>query len=167
MTDIAATILARSDRWMQAWVRQDRAVLEDSLAPDFALIVSANPNQLFDRARWLATCDVYRSSSFAYRDVQVRELAPGFAVMSAIADFKAELSGVDRSGSFFLTDAWRLESDGAWRVCARYSSHPEPAGASAPAPPRRSARNRARGCPPARHNPDRPTPASSGSSGLR
>ena len=53
--------------------------------------------------------------------------------MSAIADQQARLGEVDRSGSFFLTDVWRLEPDGQWRVCARYSSHPEPAGASSSA----------------------------------
>jgi hypothetical protein len=131
MTDIAAIIADRSNRWMQAWVEQDRATLEDSLASDFALIVSANPTQLFPRDRWLATCDVYLCSSFAYRDVAVRELAGGLAVMSSIADQQASLNGVDRSGAFFLTDVWRLEGDGQWRVCARYSSHPEPSGASA------------------------------------
>ena len=133
MTDLTSTILARSDRWMQAWVAQDYATLEDSLAPDFALILSAAPDQMFPRDRWLATCPTYRCSSFAYRDVTVRELAPGLAVMSSIADQQAALNGVDRSGSFFLTDVWRLEPDGEWRVCSRYSSHPEPAGASAQA----------------------------------
>jgi len=133
MTDIAAIIADRSNRWMQAWVEQDRSSLENTLAPDFALVVSANPTQPMARERWLATCDVYRCSSFAYRDVAVRELAPGLAVMSSIADQKASLNGVDRSGSFFLTDVWRLEGDGSWRVCARYSSHPEPSGASAKA----------------------------------
>jgi ketosteroid isomerase-like protein len=130
--DITTTILDRSDRWMQAWVRQDHATLEDSLTPDFALILSASPDQLFTRDRWLATCDLYRCSSFAYRGVVVRELAPGLAVMSAIADQQAALNGVDRSGSFFVTDVWRREPDGEWRVCSRYSSHPEAAaGASA------------------------------------
>lgn len=130
MTDVAAAIEERSRRWMQAWVEQDRAVLEDSLAPDFALVVSANPQQRMERDRWLATCDVYLCSSFAYRGVQVRELASGIAVMSAIADQQARMGEVDRSGSFFLTDVWRLEPDGCWRVCARYSAHPEPAGSS-------------------------------------
>ena len=69
MTDTAALIEERSSRWMQAWVSQDRATLEDCLAPDFALIVSANPQQRFERGRWLATCDIYRCSSFRYRDV--------------------------------------------------------------------------------------------------
>lgn len=131
MSSIAATIEQRSGRWMQAWVDQDYAVLEDSLAPDFALIVSAAPKQMFARDRWLATCSTYRASRFAYRSVVVRELAPGLAVMSAIGEQEATMGDVDRSGSFFLTDVWRLEPDGQWRVCSRYSSHPEPAGASA------------------------------------
>lgn len=131
MTDLAASIAARSERWMKAWVDQDRAALEDSLAPDFALIVSANSGQPMARDRWLATCSVYTCSSFAYRDIEVREVARDIAVMSSIAEQKARLGDTDRSGSFFLTDVWRRETDGQWRVCARYSAHPEPQGASA------------------------------------
>lgn len=130
MPDLAELIRDRSDRWMQAWVNRDRATLEDSLASDFALIVSAAPRMLFGRDLWLATCEDYRASSFAYRDVQVRQLGDGLAVMSSIADQVASLGDADRSGAFFLTDVWRLECDGQWRVCARYSSHPEAAGAS-------------------------------------
>ena len=118
---------------MQAWVAQDRAALEDSLAADFALIISADPEQRFERSRWLATCDTYRCSGFAYRGVQVRELAPGIAVMSAIAEQRARMGETDRSGSFFVTDVWRLDPDGNWRVCARYSAHPESRGASSQA----------------------------------
>ncbi|HSR00659.1 MAG TPA: nuclear transport factor 2 family protein [Sphingomicrobium sp.] len=127
---LEATIRQCSERWMQAWVAQDRTTLEDSLAADFALIVSADPDQRFERSRWLATCDTYRCSTFAYRGVQVRELAPGIAVMSAIAEQQARMGEVDRSGSFFVTDVWRLEPGGNWRICARYSAHPEPDGTS-------------------------------------
>jgi ketosteroid isomerase-like protein len=133
MTDVFTTIENRSNRWMQAWLEEDRATLEDSLAADFALIVSADPARRVDRDRWLAACDNYRATSFRYRDVQVRELGDGIAVMSAIADQRAYIGDVDRSGSFFVTDVWRLEADGEWRVCARYSSHPEPSGASSAA----------------------------------
>jgi len=88
------------------------------------------PGGRLERAQWLATCDVYTCTAFAYRDIQVRELAPGLAVMSSIADQVASIRGADRSGAFFLTDVWRLEADGKWRVCARYSAHPEAVGAS-------------------------------------
>ena len=131
MTDLAATIENLADRWMQAWVRKDRAMLEESLAPDFALIVSATPTQRLDRASWLATaCTRYTCTEFRYRDVQVRDLGNGIAVMSSIAEFRAEIDGIPRTGPMFLTDVWRRGEDGIWQVCARYSSHPEPGGAS-------------------------------------
>lgn len=133
MIEAAVTILERSTAWMQAWIDRDRQVLEDSLAPDFALVVSATPDQRMDRDRWLATCDHYIATRFAYRGVQVREFGPGLAVMSAVADQQATMGDVDRSGSFFVTDVWRLEPDDKWRVCSRYSSHPEPAGQSSDA----------------------------------
>ena len=130
MTDLPATIEEMSDRWMQAWVRKDRAVLEELLAPDFALIVSATPMHRLDRASWLATaCTRYTCTEFRYRDVQVRDLG-AVAAMSSIAEFSAEIDGMPRTGPMFLTDIWRRGEDGNWQVCARYSSHPEPAGAS-------------------------------------
>ena len=133
MTDLAATIAELSDRWMQGWVRKDRAVLEESLAPDFALVVSATPMQRLDRASWLATaCTRYTCSEFRYRDVQVRDLG-AVAVMSSIAEFTAEIDGMPRNGPMFLTDVWRRGGDGRWQVCARYSSHPEPGGMSSTA----------------------------------
>lgn len=134
MTDLAATIEALSDRWMQAWVRKDRAALEDSLAPDFALVVSATPNRQLDRSSWLATATTrYTCSEFRYRDVQVRDLGQGIASMSAIAEFSAEIGGIKRNGPLFVTDVWRRGNDGRWQVCARYSSHPEPPGSSSAA----------------------------------
>ncbi len=138
MTDLAATIEALSNRWMQAWIQRDRAALEESLASDFALIVSASPTHRLDRASWLATaCTRYICTEFRYRDVQVRDLG-AVAVMSAIAEFTAEIDGVPRNGPLFLTDVWRrgkdaFDTNGRWQVCARYSSHPEPAGASSAA----------------------------------
>ena len=133
MTDLGETVHELSDRWMQAWVRKDRAVLERSLAPDFALVVSATPLNRLDRASWLATATTrYTCSEFRYRDVQVRDIGGGVAIMSAIAEFTAEIDGIERTGPLFVTDVWRQGGDG-WQVCARYSSLPEPAGASSAA----------------------------------
>ena len=133
MGDPAQEVERAATRWMQAWQTLDRAMLEDSLAQDFTLTVSAFPTRPMTRQAWLDTCDRYRCSRFAYRDVQVRAIADGIAVMSSIAEQEAELDGHDRSGAFWLTDLWRLESDGAWRVFARFSSYPEPGRASAEA----------------------------------
>lgn len=131
MGDIRKTIEEAADRWMQAWVNLDAAVLEQSLAPDFVLIVSAMPMQQLDRATWIATsCTRYTASAFRYRDVQVRDLGGGIAVMSSIAEFTAEVDGIPRNGPLFLVDIWRQIDGGKWQVCTRYSSNPEPAGRS-------------------------------------
>ena len=125
MSDITHEIEAAANRWMQAWVSRDVDALEEMLAPDFALIVSATPDRRLSRADWLATaCTRYLASEFRYRDVQVRALGADMALMSSIADFQAEIDGVSRNGPLFIVDVWRKEA-GKWRVCARYSSAPE------------------------------------------
>lgn len=134
MTDLARTIEQAAYRWMQAWVDKDGETLERSLAPDFALVISAAPMQRLDRASWLATATTrYTATEFRYRDVQVRDLGNGTAVMSSIAEFTAEVDGVPRRGPLFIVDLWRQDSNGRWQVCARYTAPPEPAGASAAA----------------------------------
>ena len=130
MTDITNEIEAAANRWMQAWVTRDVETLEESLAPDFALIVSATPARRLSRADWLATaCTRYLASEFRYRDVQVRKLGEDIAVMSSIAEFEAKIDGASRNGPLFIVDVWRREA-GKWRVCARYSSAPEGEGSS-------------------------------------
>ena len=125
MNDVKEAIETAANRWMQAWVDRDAAVLDQSLAPDFALVVSASPAVRLDRATWLQTaCTRYVASEFQYRDVQVHELGPGFAVMSSIAEFSAQIDGVARNGPLFIVDVWREDKE-RWRVSARYSSSPE------------------------------------------
>lgn len=130
MTDLASTIEQLSTRWMRAWVEGDRATLEAMLAPDYALIVSSAPDRRMDRQAWLATCERYRCTAFAYHDVQVRDLG-GLAAMSATAEQTAFIDDTDRSGRFWLTDLWRPGGPHGWQVCARYSGWPEPDRASA------------------------------------
>lgn len=133
MTDLKEAIETAANRWMQAWVERDGVVLEQSLAADFALVVSATPGLRLDRAIWLQTaCTRYVASEFSYHNVQVRELGPGLAVMSSIAEFSAEIDGVPRNGPLFIVDVWR-EFEGRWKVCARYSSSPEQGVSSAAA----------------------------------
>jgi hypothetical protein len=117
-------ILGASERWMRAWQDQDRATLEELLAPDYSLVVASAPHYHFDRDDWidLATGS-YRCSRFAYDHVQFRRLGPDIVAMSAIADFDSTLGKRDRSGRFFVIDLWKRGGSG-WQVCARYSSPP-------------------------------------------
>lgn len=133
MTDLTEAIETAANRWMQAWVNRDDAVLAESLAANFTLVVSASPDLQVDRATWLQTaCTRYVATEFRYRNVQVRELGPGLAVMSSIAEFSAKIDGVPRHGPLFIVDIWR-EFEGQWKVCARYSSSQEQAVPSAKA----------------------------------
>ena len=117
-------IRAASDRWMRAWKEQDRAVLEELLAPDYALIIASAPDHRFDRSSWLdLPMGAYVCTRFGYEAVQFRCLSSEIVAMSAIADFDATLAGVDRSGRFFVVDLWRRAGSG-WQVSARYSSPP-------------------------------------------
>lgn len=117
-------VRAVSERWMQAWLEQDRATLDALLAPDYALIVSTSPTQPFPRAAWLDTAvGDYVCTRFTYDDVSLRRIGDDVIAMSAIADFDATIAGVDRSGRYFVTDLWR-RTGGGWQVAARYSSRP-------------------------------------------
>ena len=131
--DVSAEIRARQEAWMQAWIANDRDTLERILAPEFALVVSAQPDARVDRAAWLRTAGTeYTCESFCYDRMQVRDFGD-VVIVSSLATQRATAFGRDRSGTFFLTDAWRIGADGAWQVIARYSSYAEPGTASAQA----------------------------------
>lgn len=120
-------VIAASTRWMQAWMDQDRAALDEFLAPDFALIISTVPTKPFQRADWLDTAvTAYVCTRFAYEDVHCRRISADVVAMSAIANFDAAIGGVDRSGRYFVTDLWLRTNESAhgWQICARYSSRP-------------------------------------------
>ena len=131
--DVADRIRVLQEAWMAAWMANDRATLERLLAPDFALVVSARPEARVDRAAWLRTAGTeYTCEAFTYDGMQVRDFGD-VVLVSSLATQRATAFGQDRSGTFFLTDVWRIAADGAWQVIARYSSHAEPATASAQA----------------------------------
>ncbi|MEO8175459.1 MAG: hypothetical protein ABI626_02220 [Sphingomicrobium sp.] len=67
----------------------------------------------------------YVCTHLAYHEAQCRALDE-LVVMSAIAEQTASVDGADRSGCFFVTDAWRRSGDG-WKIAARYSTRAEPA----------------------------------------
>jgi ketosteroid isomerase-like protein len=124
MTDFE-TVRATSERWMRAWVDQDLAALDAFLAPDFTLIIGNAPAALVPRGDWLAMIPRYVCTRFAYHDAQLRAL-DDLVLMSAIAEQRASVDGIDRSGHFFVSDIWRRAGAG-WQVAARYSTRAEPA----------------------------------------
>jgi ketosteroid isomerase-like protein len=125
---VAAEIERLEQRWATALVKQDTAMLQRLLAPDYALVVSASPKRPIMRAAWLATLPEYQTQSLTITGLTVRVLGD-LALASFIGDLAARVRGVERRGKFFLTDVWR-QQNGRWRVIARYSSRPEEASSS-------------------------------------
>lgn len=110
--------------WMDAWLRQDRATIEQILAPDYTLTVSSLPSQAVTRDRWIELVERFTAESFEYRDMSVRLIGDVAVVSSIGRAVGGQVDGSDRSFPFFLTDVW-VKRDGRWRVAARYSSIPE------------------------------------------
>ena len=116
--------------WADALVRQDRVALEQFLAPDYALVVSAAPEQPVARDAWLAQAlGPYRIEHFRILQLHARLLADGLVAVSLLFEQQANVGGIDRSGVFFLIDVWR-RGGSRWEVIARYSARPEPASVS-------------------------------------
>src|SRR5262249_53311661 len=106
--------------WMEAARRKDRAALERFLADDYELRTSARPGEPIPPEEWLQTAmDRYNLRSFTIGQMAVRELGDA-ALVSFLYRQEAELEGRDRSGDFFVVDAW-VRTDGVWKVKARYA----------------------------------------------
>ena len=127
---VTAEFEALERAWAEALVRQDRAALEQFLAPDYALVVSAAPDQPVARDTWLAQAlGPYRLEHFRITQLHARLLADGLVAVSLLFEQRATVGGIDRTGVFFLTDIWR-RGGSRWEVVARYSARPEPASVS-------------------------------------
>lgn len=110
--------------WMDAWLGQDRAAIEQILAPDYTLTVSSMPSRAVTRDKWIELVERYTAQSFEYRDMSVRLFGDVAVVSSIGCAIGGEVDGSDRSFPFFLTDVW-VRRDCRWQVAARYSSIPE------------------------------------------
>ena len=116
--------------WADALVRQDHVALDRLLAPDFALVVSAAPDRPVSRDVWLVQAlGPYRVEHARIQRLHARVLADGLVAVSLLFEQRATMGGVDRSGTFFLTDIWR-RGGARWEVVVRYSARPEPESAS-------------------------------------
>ncbi len=127
--DRAADLKRLSVQWMQAWKDRDRAKLEQILAEDYVLVISASPDRPVTRPAWLEfALGEYSCKSFEFKSQSVRDLGD-MAIVASIYTQTASVGDQDRSGEFFLVDVWHRRS-GRWQVIARYSSKPEAASPS-------------------------------------
>ena len=121
MSDTTQTLIDLQRDWMDAWRRDDRARLEEILAPEFTL-TSARTDRLVDRAEWLRLLDTTRSESFEYSDFLVQVFGDAAVVKSRLTQV-ATVGGQPWNATFMVTDVW-IRRDGRWQVVARHSSTP-------------------------------------------
>lgn len=116
-TDDLTTAMQRFD---DAVMQRDRQTAEQVLDDDYALVlVHPSPAQM-PRARWLEVLEDYHVHSYSVVEQRVDE-SDGLAVVLSKVQMQATVLGDDRSGTFVISDVWRLR-DGSWRVWRRHSS---------------------------------------------
>ena len=121
MSDTKQTLIDLQREWMDAWRRDDRARLEEILAPEFTL-TSARTDRLVDRAEWLRLLDTTLAESFEYTDFLVQVFGDAAVVKSRLTQV-ATVVGQPWNATFMVTDVW-IRRDGRWQVVARHSSTP-------------------------------------------
>ena len=121
MSDVEETLIELQNDWMDSWRRDDRARLEELLAPEFTL-TSARSDRIVDRAAWLRLLDQVKAESFEYSDFLVHVFGDAAVVKSRLSQV-ATVAGQPWNETFMLTDVW-VRRNGRWQVVARHSSTP-------------------------------------------
>jgi ketosteroid isomerase-like protein len=100
--------------------QHDRALAEQVLDEDYALVRVQPSSASMPRARWLELLPDYIVHSWSVEEQQVDRSGDVAAVLSRV-HMRATVLGEDRSGLFLISDFWRHREDG-WRVWRRHSS---------------------------------------------
>ncbi len=111
---------AALSRFQDCIETRDRGLAEALLDEDFALVLVHPAVVVMNRERWLVVLDDYVVDSLRVAE-SVVDVAGDVAVVLHRDQMSATLLGEDRSGTFIITDIWRLRSDG-WRIWRRHST---------------------------------------------
>lgn len=112
---------ARNAGWEQALLTRDVEAAADFLHEDYALVIVHPESATMRRTDWLGALPSYVIHRWNPAPPVV-DIQGGFALVHQRVDMEATVFGQDRSGLFILTDCWRRDPDGAWRVWRRYST---------------------------------------------
>ncbi len=99
---------------------RDRAVAESLLHDDFALVLVQPTLAVMPRARWLDVLSDYVVHNYAVEEIVV-DVDGDLAVLLHRDVMSATVLGNDRTGSFVITDVWKLGGDG-WKLWRRHST---------------------------------------------
>lgn len=117
MTPDLQAAMARFERCIE---ERDRATAEAVLDDDYALVLVQPARAVVPRERWLEVLPDYVVHDYAVEE-SVLEVDGDLATVLHRDRMTATVLGEDRSGTFVLTDIWRLRQDG-WRIWRRHST---------------------------------------------
>lgn len=98
---------------------RDGALAQAILDEDYALVLVHPAMVVMPRDRWLAVLPDYVVHSLHVAE-SVIDVAGDVAVVLHRDEMSATVLGEDRSGTFIITDIWRLRAD-RWRIWRRHS----------------------------------------------
>lgn len=107
-------------RFQQCIETRDRALAEGVLDDEYALVLVQPTEARMPRGRWLEVLDDYVVHSLTVEQTVV-DRDGDVAVVLHRDEMSATVLGEDRSGTFVITDIWRLR-DGSWKVWRRHST---------------------------------------------
>ena len=113
-------LLAAMQRFRNCIETRDRALAEAVLDEDYALVLVQPSKAVMPRDRWLSVLPDYVVHSLVTEETIV-EVDDVIAVVLHRDSMSATVLGEDRSGTFVITDVWRLRHDG-WKIWRRHST---------------------------------------------
>jgi ketosteroid isomerase-like protein len=118
--------------WANAMRTRDIQKLGDMVVDDFILVIAVQgmPARVTQREHWLSVMPAYEIQDMTLDDFRV-SVYGDVAIVTLSWTQRAMVQGGERSGTFFITDVWRM-TDRGWLVAERHSSRPEPATANRP-----------------------------------
>ena len=99
---------------------RDALRVQEVLDDDYALVLVQPAAAVMPRARWLEVLDDYVVHDHQ-EEVEHVDVDGDLATVLHRVRMRATVLGADRSGTFVLTDVWRLR-DGQWRLWRRHST---------------------------------------------
>lgn len=118
--DSKDVLIERWRGWQASIEARDVAAAAAYLADDYALELVQPDRAIVPRDAWLGLLPDYVVSGYDIES-QIVDVSGDLGLILHRARQEATVYGEDRSGTFVLTDIWRL-SDGTWRVWRRHST---------------------------------------------
>jgi ketosteroid isomerase-like protein len=118
--DDAAVVIGRLEGWQAAIERRDVAAAGEYLDDDFALVIVQPAPTFMPRAQWLALLPEYFVTGYEVQE-RIIDVDGDLALVLQRVHMDATVRGMDRSGTFVLTDAWRRSRRG-WHLWRRHST---------------------------------------------